>query len=244
MPLRIKAFLLHFSCSVLIALLALLLVFKLWYPAPLHEALGVTHIFLLLLMVDVLLGPLLTLVVFKAGKPSLKFDLTVIFLLQISALSYGLWTVAAGRPAWLVFNVDRFDVIQAVDVDIRGLDQADERYRTASWVGPEWVGAIRPPDQKQRETIMFEAVTWGMDVAQRPEFYRSLVQVADDISARAQPLSNLNKFNDAALVNKTLTTWPTATSWVPLKARVKPMVVLLGKNRNEVLAIVDLKPWE
>ncbi|WP_313056119.1 hypothetical protein [Pseudomonas lopnurensis] len=94
MPARIKAFLMHLAVSAVIALLAVLLVFHIWYPAPLHEALGVTHIFLLLLLADVILGPLLTLVVFKIGKKTLIMDLAVIACLQLAALAYGLWTVA------------------------------------------------------------------------------------------------------------------------------------------------------
>jgi len=31
-------------------------------------------------------------------------DLTVIALLQLSALAYGVWTVAEGRPVWLSLN--------------------------------------------------------------------------------------------------------------------------------------------
>jgi uncharacterized RDD family membrane protein YckC len=62
-PARIIAFLFHFSISCLLALLALLLVFFVWYPAPLHSAVGVTSIFLIVLGVDVTVGPLLTLVV-------------------------------------------------------------------------------------------------------------------------------------------------------------------------------------
>ena len=55
---RFRAFSWHLSASALVALLTLLLVFFVWYPSPLHEAVGVTHILLLLLAVDVTLGPL------------------------------------------------------------------------------------------------------------------------------------------------------------------------------------------
>src|SRR5690606_7616795 len=134
MPARFKAFLLHLAASTLIALLALLLVFKLWYPAPLHEALGVTQIFLLLLLVDVVLGPLLTLLVYKTGKKSLVMDLALIAALQLAALGYGLWTVAEGRPAWVVYNAGRFDVVTVVDIDTRlQIGRASCRERGEVW---------------------------------------------------------------------------------------------------------------
>ena len=99
---RLKLFLSHLSLSFLIALLVIGLVFFIWYPSPLATAVGVTHIFLMLLVIDVILGPLLGLLVYKEGKKTLKFDLSVIILIQIAALCYGVFSIEQGRPAWLV----------------------------------------------------------------------------------------------------------------------------------------------
>ena len=60
---RVRAFLIHFVASTFVALLALGLVFGLWYPHPLQKAAGVTMLYLLLIGVDLVIGPLLTLVV-------------------------------------------------------------------------------------------------------------------------------------------------------------------------------------
>ena len=105
---RLKFFLSHLSISFLIALLVIGVVFIVWYPSPLATAVGVTHIFLMLLAIDVVIGPILGLLVYKEGKKSLKFDLTVIILLQLSALFYGIYSIEQGRPVWIAFNVDRF----------------------------------------------------------------------------------------------------------------------------------------
>jgi len=244
MPARIKAFLMHLAVSAVIALLAILLVFHIWYPAPLHEALGVTHIFLVLLLVDVILGPLLTLLVYKVGKKTLITDLAVIACLQMAALGYGLWTVAEGRPAWIVYNVDRFDVVTVVDIDTRQLNEALAQYRNAPWTEPQWVGTVKPDGPEQRSNILFEAVQGGSDIAQRPNLYRPLAEMTEAIRQRAQPLEKLNDFNDAAAVRDALQSWPSAAAWVPLMARAKPMVVLLGENKSEVIAIVELAPWK
>jgi len=243
-PARLKAFLLHLAFSTTMALLAMLLVFRLWYPAPLHDAQGVTNIFLMLLLVDVVLGPLLTLLVYKVGKKSLITDLAVIACLQMAALGYGLWTVAEGRPAWIVYNVDRFDVVAAVDIDARHLNEVPNQYRNASWSGPQWVGAARPDGTEQGNTVLFEALQGGSDIAQRPNLYLPLTEMAEAMRQRAQPLGKLNDFNDAAAVRDALQSWPSAAAWVPLMARAKPMVVLLGENKSEVIAIVELTPWK
>lgn len=243
MPVRIKAFLLHLAASSIIALLVVLLVFLVWYPAPLHVALGVTDIFLLLLLIDVILGPVLTLMVYKAGKKTLIMDLAVIACLQLAALSYGLWTVAEGRPAWLVFNSDRFDAVTVVDIDKRWLNEARAEYRSVSLTGLRWVGAEKPDNPDQRGRILFESLQGGSDIAQHPSLYQPLANMLDAMHLRAQPLERLYEFNDTHVVDRMLLSWPDAQAWLPLKARSKPMVVLLGKGGREVLGIVDLSPW-
>jgi hypothetical protein len=243
MSVRIKAFLIHLAFSSIVGLVTLSLVFSVWYPAPLHKALGVTNIFLTLLLVDIILGPCLTLLVFKEGKKTLLFDLSVILLFQFVALIYGTWTVFSARPAWLVFNVDRFDVVQAVDIDNRKINEAPSDFRSPPWFGPRWVGAARPQNAAQRQEIMFEAVIYGSDIAHRPNLYRPLNNFTLQITDKAMPLQKLYEFNREKSVRKELIAWPNAKSWLPLKARAKPMVVLLAED-SSVLAIVDLRPWD
>ncbi|WP_339413880.1 TfpX/TfpZ family type IV pilin accessory protein [Pseudomonas sp. EA_35y_Pfl2_R5] len=242
MPLRFKAFFIHLSLSAVLAVPAVLLVFKLWYPAPLHVAVGVTKIFLLLLLVDVVLGPLLTLLVYKPGKKTLVLDLTVIAMLQLSALCYGLWVVAEGRPAWLVFNSDRFDLVRVLDIDGRKLSSALPEYRSPPQFGPRWVAAVSPVDAAARNELMFEAGLGGSDLPQRPDLYRPLVDVQDEIRQRSRSISGLQDFNSVEDVQAVTREWPAAGSWLPLMAGV-PMVVLLHKESYEVLAVVDLRPW-
>lgn len=240
---RFKAFVIHLCGSLTIGLAMLWLVFGVWYPAPLHEAVGVTGIFVMLLAVDVVIGPLLTLLVFKVGKKTLVFDMAVILLLQVSALAYGVWTVAEGRPAWLVFNADRVDVVRALDIDTRQLEAAAPDYRNAPWFGPRWVGADSPDDPKQRQALMLEAAAGGSDVPQRPELYRPLEQMAPAIRAKALPLERLAVFNDSARVQAELKPWGGADAWLPLMAGAQSMVVLINKDSAKVVAVVNLLPW-
>ena len=244
MSARLKAFSIHSAISILLALAVIGLVFFIWYPAQLHTAVGVTQVFLILLAVDVVLGPLLTLVVYKAGKETLVIDLTVIALLQLGALSYGLWTVAEGRPAWLVFAVDRFDLVRALDIDERKLDVTDIAYRTPSWLGPQWVAAVNPTNTDERNDIMLEALFAGVDIAQRPNLYKPLNSQTDAIQQRLLELSTLPEFNSADNVSTVLAQHSRADAWLPLRANNQDMVVLMHKDTAEVIAIVDLRPWK
>jgi hypothetical protein len=84
MPEHLKFFLSQLSISVLIALLVMSVVFLLWYPAPLATAVGVTHIFLMMLAIDVVIGPVLAFIVYKQDKKILKMDLSIIIAIQIA----------------------------------------------------------------------------------------------------------------------------------------------------------------
>lgn len=246
MPARVRAFVVHLMVSIFIALCSMLVVFKMWYPAPLHIAVGVTHIFLLVLMVDVVIGPLLTLLVYKVGKKTLIFDLTVIVLLQASALCYGLYAVAEGRPAWLVFSADRFDLVRVLDIDDRKseVDGAiEDEYRGAPWLGPRWVAAVNPLDEELRNELVFESVFAGVDLPQRPDLYVPLSTQTSEMKTRLLELSELSQFNNAEQVESVLALWPQADAWLPMMANVKPMVVLLESETAEVIAVVDLRPW-
>lgn len=239
-----RAFLIHCAASMAVVALFCALVFGVWYPSPLFSALGVTTIVLLLIGVDAVLGPLLTLLVYRPGKRTLRFDMSVIIMVQVGAFLYGAYSVAQGRPAWIVFNIDRFDVVTVAAIDQRGVAAARADYRSAPLLGPGWVAAFPPSQIESRNSILFEAVFAGLDLPQRPEYYRPLSDAAEIIRKYARPLAELKQHNPSAKVEKTLADWPKADAYLPLMGRVKAQAVLIERASAEVLGIVDLNPWE
>ena len=241
---RIKFFLGHLAVSVVIALLVLSVVFFVWYPAPLAKAVGVTHIFLMLIAIDVIMGPMLSLLVYKEGKKTLKFDLTVIILLQLSALGYGLHSIADGRPVWIVYSVDRFDLVKNNEIYPKHLDQAQAKYQQPSWFAPQYAAAQFAQENKQRQQDMFDEILGGVDISQRPERYVELSKATAQIQQRAQDLKTLNQFNDPKQVADILAKYPQATAFVPLKATAVDMTVLINKEKSTVVDVDDLRPWK
>lgn len=240
---RVRAFLIHLAASAALALLVVLLVFGIWYPAPLDKAVGVSEVFFILLVVDVAIGPVLTLFVYKAGKRTLRFDLTAIVCVQLAAFAYGLWTVAEGRPAWLIFNVDRFDLVQVYEIDRRRCEAALPEFRQPSFTGPGWGYARRGETPEERKMLLAEAVA-GIFVTQKPELYLPLSVAQDQIRENAKPLLDLKKFNESTKVDTVLSKWPEADAFLPMMARSQPVTVLIDKTSAKVVAIVDLNPWQ
>ncbi|ENX69951.1 hypothetical protein F884_00492 [Acinetobacter sp. CIP 102143] len=240
---RLKFFLSHLLLSFLIALFVIGLVFFIWYPSPLATAVGVTDLFLMLLVIDVILGPLLGLLVYKVGKKTLKFDLSVIILIQIAALCYGVFSIEQGRPAWLVYNLDRFELVRKNDLILENIHQAQPQFQQVSWTGPQFAAVKLAVSPQQRQNDMFTEALGGISLAQLPERYVELSEVKSLIQQRAQDLELLKNFNDSDQVVKVLAKYPTATAFVPLKANAVDMTVLINKEKGEVVKIVDLRPW-
>lgn len=185
----------HFLGSLLTACVAGALVFLVWYPHPYGLLSGGLSLFLILASVDVVCGPLLTLVLFNPKKPrrELFTDMLLVVLVQLSALAYGLYTVHAARPLFLVHEVDRFRVITLRDyagADVSGaIARLDASRRPHWYAGPVMVGIRDPKDAQERQEVLFESVSGGRGYAQRPEFYVPYdTAYASKALARARPL--------------------------------------------------------
>ena len=240
---RVKFFFSHLCISIFIALAALVLVLGIWYPFPLAKAVGVTHIFFMMLIIDGIVGPMLGLLVYKEGKKSLKFDLSVIILIQISALCYGIYSIAQGRPAWLVYSIDRIELIRNNDIQQQPNVNIKPEYQSPTWTGPQYVGVLLSEDKKQKQNDMFNAV-FGLTLAKQPDRYVTFNKVQPDIQKNAQDLKLLNQFNNKLELNLILNQYPDANAFVPLKANALDMTVLVNKETGEVVKIVDLRPWK
>lgn len=243
---KITAFLVHLAISCVIALISMAIVYLVWNPEPLYKATGITRIFLLMLAIDITLGPLLTFIVYKKGKKTLKFDLAVIAVLQLSALAYGLYHVYEGRPVWIAYNVDRFDLVRVNEIDTRKIAQAKPEFQILSNTGPKYVAAVIPTTNLEKKNqILFDELGSGIAPSQRPELYQPLETVYPNIVKRALPLTQLEQFNNSQLVKQTLEKYPQADSFVPLKANAVDMTVLIDKKSGgKVVAIADLRPWK
>ncbi|MCU4336998.1 TfpX/TfpZ family type IV pilin accessory protein [Acinetobacter dispersus] len=241
---RIKFFLGHLGISSVIALILIGLVFFVWYPFPLAKAVGVTHIFLLIITIDVILGPLLGFLVYKEGKKTLVIDLSIIILIQVIALMYGFYSIAQGRPVWLVFNVDQFEMIRNNEIYQRDANKAQKEFQSPPLFKPKFAAVEFSKDKKIRQQEMFDEVLKGITLSSRPERYVDLSILRLKIQSKAQNLDTLRKYNQQDLVDSTLKSNPTATGFIPLKATSIDMVVLINKNKGEVVKIVDLRPWK
>ncbi|MDP1956220.1 MAG: TfpX/TfpZ family type IV pilin accessory protein [Polaromonas sp.] len=163
----------HFTASAVAAVLVAAVVFGLWYPYPYMHLSGGRELFLLVVGVDVVCGPLLTLVLFNPSKSRAELcrDLGLVALIQLAALVYGLGTVWEARPLFLVQEIDRFNVISAPDLNDASLTVLPVALRPRWWSGPLTVAIRDPKNEEERRTVLLESLQGGRDYAERPEFY-------------------------------------------------------------------------
>jgi hypothetical protein len=182
---------LHLLISASIATGALALILGLWFPGALFEAAGGLGLLYLLVGVDVSVGPLLTLVVFKSGKPGMKLDLAVIGAMQLAALIYGISVVAQARPAFVVFVLDRFEMVAAVELAPEELAAAKrEEFRSVPWTGPKLVAADMPTAAEERQKLVALGQA-GIDLQHFPRYYVPYEERTREVLAKAMTIARL-----------------------------------------------------
>jgi hypothetical protein len=191
-----KAAILHFSLSVLVALIAAGLVFGLWFPGAYRDMAGGTELFLLIVIVDIVCGPLLTLVLFNPlkSKRELFLDLGLVAVVQLAALLYGLWTLWDVRPLYFPHEYDRFKVVSLND--LRGADTGvlPSVLQSGFFKGPQVVGLRLPKDTDEKNKVLFAALSGGADYGERPDFY-----IAFDGAAGVKALERSKAVKDFVL---------------------------------------------
>lgn len=188
----IRASIAHFFASVLVALIMAGLVFFLWYPWPFYEIVRGRELFWLVICVDVVCGPLLTMVLWNPAKPlrELALDMGLILLIQIAALGYGLHAVAQARPVRLVFEVDRFRLVAASEVTPEDLPSAAPHLRKLPWTGPSLIG-IRESRSGEETLRSIELSLAGQEPSLRPNWWQSYEDSRSAVQLRMKLLSGL-----------------------------------------------------
>lgn len=183
----------HLLGSALVAAGAAALVLGLWYPPPYDALSGGMQLFGLLVGADLVCGPLLTLVLFNPQKSraELMRDLGLVGLLQVTALLYGLWTVAEARPVFLAFEGDRFRVVSAADIEPADLPKALPEFQRLGYGGPQII-AVRVARAGDVDFLRsLELSLHGLAPALRPSAWRPYADARVTVLAKARPLELL-----------------------------------------------------
>ena len=185
----------HLAVNFVVAGLVAVLVFAVWYPQPYRQMLGGLALFSLVAAIDLVCGPVLTAVLAnpKKSKREMLIDIVLVTIIQLSALAYGLHMVAIARPVAVVFEVDRFTVVSAVDVLQDSLAKAAKPFGRLPWFGPERI-SIRPAQSTMEKDLDLNLSLQGIEPSMRAD--RWMPDSAESrvpIQQKMKPVSLLQK---------------------------------------------------
>lgn len=198
---KLRAFLIHLGISLFVFGVLAYLVVNVWYPDFFFVTDGGWQGLRLLLGVDLVVGPLLTLIVYRAGKPGLKFDLTVIGVLQFACLAAGVWIVHGERPLAIVYIDGSFYSVTAqsfreVSASVPDLDALPGRY-------PKWVSVKLPSSPEDQSLIRGEMFRSGRMLSTLSDRYVSFEHTDVD----AQEARKLTEVKDQDRDSMALKDW-------------------------------------
>ena len=245
---RLRAGLIHLSLSAAIAAAVFLPIYFFWYPDVLYESAGGRDLFLLIVSVDVTLGPLITTLIFVPGKRGLMFDLVCIATMQTLALAYGVYVLFESRPVYYVFVKDRFELVRANQYPEGQLEKGAARgYDRLSLTGPRLVGAKLPTNINEQMEMIMSGIG-GVDVQLYPRYYVPYEEVREEARKHGEPLQKLRDRNPARAAEVSALVAASgrkeeALRFLPLRAGKTDLTVLIDASSGEIVKISSLKPW-
>lgn len=255
MPNKSKAFAfaLHVLISILLAAGTAALVFLVWFPDDYSVLMKGQRLFTLITVCDVILGPLLTLVIFNPAKSRLAFlvDYAVIGGLQIAALVYGASVIAESRPVFTVFAVDQFELVAASEVNTDPqLNDVPQAPPTAQQLSPSWWGPqlahlyIESTAAGRNQALDLELR--GVQLAGLPAYLRPYR--AETLVPKLKPAAGLlQRFpgQRAALERIAARSGVAldALRWLPAKTRFGVHTAVLDAAGTRILGFLELDPY-
>ncbi|MCS4294451.1 hypothetical protein M2375_002684 [Comamonas sp. BIGb0152] len=239
---------LHFIASVLVVAAIAAVIFLVWYPRPFYDIQGGKDLFFLMVVIDIICGPILTLVIWKSSKTrsELARDMAVIVLIQISALTYGVYALAKSRPVYIAFEGNRFRVVSMADIDFSKMSLTSQDIPKLSWSGPKPIGVkiYQGTDPNFMNSVR-DALN-GIHPAYQPDRWIPYRDVDIQLKKSGKPLLNLLKEKEQ--INQFLKGGSkldiSGIIYIPLVGfNDVDWVVLLNKNTTEIVGYMQINGW-
>ena len=243
---RWKAGSLHLAISVALVGSGLLGLLLLWVPPALWSLVAPKGPLLLLFFAVVLAGPLLTLLVYRAGKPNLRWDLLLIVVIQVAFLGYALYMIGRSRPVYIVAAVDRLQLVFASDIDREDLAEAKLTDHDLAWTGPRLVGVRMQVGAASTDFLLSGLA--GQDAPLRPALYVPYAEAAPELLRHATPVEALiaRSPRDREYIARALADMRRNASqvrFVPITSRHDAATMLIDAADGTVLRALPLDPW-
>jgi hypothetical protein len=227
----------HFLLSLLIFSLLLFILLKIWYPAPFFSASGGWQGLKIVALIDIVLGPLLTFIVFNTAKPKkeLRTDISLIILFQFIVLFWGIHTVYSQRPVAAVFWEDRFYTVPASALEDQGIELSilkrfDDSYPAYIYIRkPElienWLPVLNKIEEQQipphHQVELYQPASSNMaEIYKHSLDIETIISINEDMKKQVEDVleSSQTRLSD----NK----------YIGMKSKYRNIIIIFNKNDN------------
>ena len=238
---RIKAFLVHLVLSIIVISVFLLIVTQIWYPGPLFKLENVWQGLQILIPIDAILGPLLTLLLFVPGKKGLKLDLTVIALLQVGALIYGGLLIYKQRPVAYAFVADRFEVVLASEDYVADIPM--ERFVDENDSFPLMTYVLPPQSAEERSNFLINGINIKRAAGRHYPIGPNMKAIAE-ASLDIEQLAQSNNETKETLNRLKVNNQSPKLIFLPLQSSTyKSIIVVMNADSGLIKQYLDIDPW-
>lgn len=244
---KARAALNHLWPSILLLLAIGALIVFTWYPHPFLEFRDTAKFPLMLIIVAALIGPAMTALVYKKGKRCLLFDLSVIIIIQVVAVTWGTVALYQNRPYFMVFTVDRFEVFSKRKIDFNSIK--DNRIIDKPLSGPIVLYASMPRDNEVYQNLIREVMFEGKpDLQYRPEYWSTYRERQAEVMKAAKPLNELRNMRPESVraIDKLVEENGGnigELSFVPGLHQNGEFAAVLDANSGKIVANLIINPW-
>jgi hypothetical protein len=239
---KFKAFGIHLIVSIVLISCFMFVTTEVWYPGVLFSLENVWQGLQILLPVDAILGPLLTLILFVPGKKGLVGDLIIVATMQLLALLAGGYIIYSQRPEIMVFTADRFEIIPSSKFDRESF--ADKYFEDSTDDYPLVVYALPAQTPEEKNNFVLNSVQYQ----QMSERYRPLKNYKDILINKTLAPSSLLPEDEASA--KVLAAFNKKHKdrdllLLPLEATTgSSAIIILDKNTLQNLGYLNFDPWK
>lgn len=254
-----KAFIYHFIFSfVLIGGLAFFVV-SLWYPGVWAVELGGYKLVVMIVLLDLFIGPVCVGLSYKNHKSRKEktLDVSIITLCQLAFFSWGAWTISISRPVYIVFDTDRFEVAVDQDIDQLKLPEIGKFSSVPFLSGPRMAIVdleATVPDENERIEVNNDAV-FGVDISKIPQYFVPYEgESLNKILAKAKNYDAFAKTDETkSIANSVMKKHDLSESdfkWLPIRYFSPQeqsqlfMTVIIDPKTAEIIDYIEIDPYE
>ena len=245
-----QAFLIHLALSILVFGTLVAIMMTLWFPGKLFFLDGGWQGLKIVALIDIVLGPALTLLLYAPGKPKLLLDMSLIALFQLSALAYGFYATYTQRTVAVVYADRNFITLSADSAEIakQELLERNKEISSIADLDDRLPAMLVTPEPSPNEFGKYtsELLSGYPELHERLDlFEKRETKHADMLSARAVTMDRLSVTGADAIVKKALDNINHDKDDIEFhhfKARYAKGVVLFSKREQEILDYVAI-PW-